>query len=190
MEFCKYFRNHVRFCHRIQCTGTTDHKGVPGCNNTAHTTYDDNLCHHRGSKGFCHRICSYQSCCTLRKCNLFRIQNITNCKDYKRIKYNCKYNWQNHHFTNLFEWYIDFLCCLRDNVKTNKEKWCDNCDFQYIFCHGTSCLTHKHLSLKIIHITIYNRSYDQKNSCTTDYTCKNCLKNSSCFCSHNVDHHD
>ena len=190
MKFRKYFRNHVRFCHRIQCTGTSDHKGVPGSDNTAHTTYDDNFRHYRGSKSLCHRICCYQSCCALWKCNLFRIQDITNCKDYKRIKYNCKYYRKDHHFTNLFEWHIDFFCCLWNNVKTNKEKRSDNCNFQDIFCHAASCLTHKHLSLQIIHIAIDHRCHDQKDAGSANDTGQNGLEYSCCFCSHNVDHHD
>ena len=49
---------------------------------------------------------------------------------------------------------MDFLCRLRDNIKTNKEKRCDNGNLQYIFCHCSRCFTHKHLSLQIVHITV------------------------------------
>ena len=187
MKFCKYFRDHIGFCHRVHRSGTTDHKRVPGSNNTAHTAYNNNLCHYRSSESFCHSICSYQSCSTLRNCDFSRIQDITNRKNNERIKNNCQYYRKDHHFADFFQRYIDFFCCLRDNVKTNKEKWCDNSNFQDIFCHGSCSLTHKHLSLKIINITIDHRSHDQKDSGTSNDTGQYCLKYCCCLCSHDID---
>ena len=81
MKLCKKRRNHVGFCHRVHGTGTTKEEGVPGCNNTTHSAYNDNLGHNLCPESLGHGICCYKSCSLLRLNDLCRIQDITYCKN-------------------------------------------------------------------------------------------------------------
>ena len=100
MKLCEHRRNHVGFSHRVQGTGTADHKGVPGCDDTAHTADDDDFCHNRCTERFRHRICCDKSGSCFRAQDFGRVQHITDSQDNTGIENNSEYNGENHHFTD------------------------------------------------------------------------------------------
>ena len=92
-------------------------------------------------QSFRHRICVTSPVPARDSRNFRRVQDIADSQDNTGIKYNCQYNREDHHFTDFFKRNIDFLCCLRDNIKTNKEKRCDNFATFIILPWFTGCFT-------------------------------------------------
>ena len=190
MQLGKEFRNHVRFCHGIHCTGSTDQERVPGRNDTTHTTDDDDFRHDRCLKRCRHRIGCDKSCTCLRSKDRFRIQDTANSNDHQCIECNSQNYRKDHHLTNLFQWNVDLLGCLRDDVKTNEIERCDNGHADDIFYNRAGGVTDKSLPHHIGIIAIDHAGHDQQDTRTTDDHSQYRLQHSGRLCTDDIDQGD
>ena len=187
MKLPEKLRDHIGLRHGIHRTASTDQERVPARYNSAHSTDDQYLRHHRCLERRCHRIrCHQTGSAGGRGGDRAGIHDVADCKNNQSIERNGKYDREQKHLGDFFQRNIDLLRRLRDNVKTNEIEGAHHSHAQDIPRDSASG-SHKHLTFQIGRASGNNRSHNQENSRTSNDNSEDRLQDGCCFRATDID---